>query len=92
MNIIQHLTKWREGLPDLPEVNFDINAKKTFEEIKDLSPNVFIKLFSNKDLEDIIKTVFPTGETLKLLAEYFEAESRDHKIYKTVLGLLNKII
>ena len=90
--IISHLTKWREELPDLPEINFDIDAEETFNEIRDLSPSDFIKLFSNKDLDVIIRTLFPTGETLELLADYFEKKSEDKKVYKTIFNLLNDVI
>lgn len=90
--IIRHLTRWRDELPDLPEINFDIDAEDTFEEIKDLPPSIFIKLFSNEDLEIIIETIFPKGETLRLLAEYFEKKGKEWQVYKTILNHLSKII
>ena len=85
--IMSFLLKWREDLPEFPEINFDLDPNFTFNEIKDLSANTYEKLFNN---EDIIKTIFPilfpTGETLKLLKGYFHSKSfsndRDGKRYK----------
>ena len=44
---IEYLKKWKEEIPDFPEINYDLNADHTFEEIKDLSPAIFRKLLSN---------------------------------------------
>ena len=87
--IVIYLKKWRDELSDLPEINFDIDAQDTFQEIKDLSPSVFIKLFANKGLYDILKTIFPSGEVLKLLTEHFEEKSKTKELYKKVLDHLN---
>ena len=87
--IIQHLKGWRNELPDLPEINFDIDAQDTFQEIKDLSPSVFIKLFANGGLYDILKVIFPSGEVLKLLAENFEERSKTKQLYKKVLDSID---
>ena len=86
--IISHLTRWREEIPDLPEINFDSDAEETFEEIKDLPPPVFRKLFSNEELDPIIRTLFPTGRTLGLLSLYFEQMSWKHKAYRKLFALL----
>ena len=85
--IISHLTRWREEIPDLPEINFDSDAEETFEEIKDLPPPVFRKLFSNEELDPIIRTLFPTGRTLALLSLYFEGRSRE-RVYRELFHLL----
>lgn len=39
--IISHLEQWKKQVPELPEINFDIDAKNTFNEIKDLNPYIY---------------------------------------------------
>ncbi len=70
--IIDYLTKWKETLPDMPEVNFDSNCDEAFNEIKDLSPAIYRKVFSNEDIkEQILPIIFSNGSVLRKLKEYF---------------------
>jgi hypothetical protein len=81
-NTLKYLEKWREKIPETPEINFDKEAKKTFNDIKDLKPLVFGKIFSNPEIfEQIILTLFPEKKVLFLLKDFFkeEAESNRHK-------------
>jgi hypothetical protein len=72
---IEYLKRWKEEIPDFPEINFDLNAIHTFEEIKDLSPAIFRKLLSNDVIfEQIVLTLFPEKTTLVLLQEYFKTK------------------
>ena len=81
--IIDYLKNWRMELPEIPEINFDINPVQSFNEIKNLSPSVFRKLFQNDELfNEIVLTLFPETKTLTLLRKYFESENE--KIYKTL--------
>jgi len=67
----------------VPEINFDLEAKHTFEEIKDLKPLIFRKLLENEQIfEEIILTLFPKKTTLKLLLKYFS--KKEGTIYKTI--------
>lgn len=86
--ILTHLSNWKQEIPDFPEINFDIDAQHTFEEIKNLKPLIFRKLFDNDDIfKEIILTLFPMKQTLKLLYNYFS--NREETIYQT---LANKLI
>ena len=81
--INKYLIKWRESIPNFPNFNFDSDSQDTFKEIKDLSPSLYNHLFSDDEIyEQIIKTLFPTGETLRLLLKYFS--SKNATIYKTI--------
>lgn len=83
--ILNYLTKWKEEIPDLPETNFDINYQNTFQEIKDLSPAIFRKLFSNDDIfKEILTIIFPEKKTLFLLLEYFKTKANEKTIYRTL--------
>jgi len=87
--IIDHLKKWRNELPDTPEINFDKEAKHSFEEIKNLSPSIYRKLFDNEEIyKEIVLTIFPEKKTLILLRKYFE--TIDKKIYKTLVTKLKQ--
>ncbi|SHH54371.1 HpyAIV family type II restriction enzyme [Thermosipho atlanticus] len=76
-NIIQWLTKWKNNLPDLPKINFDENPEQSFEEIKELEIRNWRKLLQNDKLweEGIIYVLFRTGETLRLVLEYFRKQT-----------------
>ena len=76
-NIIQWLTRWKNDLPDLPEINFDENPEQSFEEIKELEIRNWRKILQNDKLweEGIIYVLFRTGETLRLVLEYFGQQS-----------------
>ncbi len=85
--IITYLKKWRSELPDTPEINFDLEPKQSFEEIKDLSPSIYRKLFDNEELyKEIVLTIFPEKKTLVLLKNHFETKNK--KIYKTLVKKL----
>ena len=89
--IIAYLKKWRSELPDMPEINFDKNPDDSFEEIKDLPPQVYRKLFDNEYLyNEIVLTIFPEKRVLKLLSHYFEQQ--EQKIYKTLVDKLNILL
>lgn len=80
---LNYLEKWRKEIPDLPEINFDLNAQHTFEEIKDLKPLIYRKILENNQIfEEIILTLFPEKTTLKLLLQYFS--EKEGTIYKTI--------
>lgn len=87
--IMKYLEVWKREIPDLPEINFDLEAQRTFDEIKDLKPLVFRKLFENDDIyREIVLTLFPEKATLKLLYEYFL--TKQETIYKTLANGLSK--
>lgn len=89
--IVEHLTKWKEEIPELPELNFDIDAQSSFEEIKNITPAEYRKLFDNYEtLVDIYKILFPKCATLRLLYDYFLKQEAE--IYKTLAEKLDKVI
>jgi len=91
--ILQHLKEWKREIPDLPETNFDLDARSSFEEIKDLNPALFRIIFENDEIfNQIVLTIFPEKKTLKLLLEYFKLKSEEKTIYKTLSELLEKRI
>ena len=89
--ILQYLELWKKEIPDFPEINFYIDAQHTFEEIKDLKPLIFRKLFDNDIIfEQIVLTLFPEKKTLRLLLDYFK--SKEGTIYSTLAANLTKKI
>lgn len=81
--ILDYLEKWKKDLPDMPEINFDKNANNVFNEIKDLSPSIYRKLLTNKNiLEQIFPIIFPEKKVLQML--YDDFEKKDGDIYKTL--------
>ncbi len=87
--ILVHLKEWKKSIPELPETNFDLNAKNSFEEIKELNPTWFRHIFENEEIfNEIVLTIFPEKKTLKFLLEYFKSKSEEKTIYKTLSELL----
>ena len=89
--ILDYLEKWKKEIPELPETNFDLDAKESFEDIKDLNPIYFRKIFQNEEIfNEIILTIFPEKKTLNLLLKFFKRKSTEKIIYKTLAELLEK--
>jgi hypothetical protein len=89
--ILVYLEEWKQEIPDLPEINFDLDSVHTFEEIRDLKPLTFRKLLSNDQIfEQIVLTLFPEKTTLKLLLTYFE--NKETSIYKNLASMLRERI
>lgn len=85
--IIDHLTRWKEELPDMPEVNFDLNSASVFTEIKDISPSVYRRIFDHNDItEQILPILFPECMVLRLLRNHFQAiyDEKQMPIYKSL--------
>ncbi|MDA8015377.1 MAG: restriction endonuclease [Gammaproteobacteria bacterium] len=84
--ILEHLKKWQQSIPELPEINFDKDAQESFDEIKQLPPSTYTKLFSNHKLDELLRVLFPSGRALALLADYFaqQHQSTNRRKYKTL--------
>lgn len=81
--VVEYLTKWKETLPEMPEINFDANSDKVFEELKDLPPIIYRKLFKNEEIkEQIFPIIFSQGIVLRKLKEYFSLKKE--KAYKNI--------
>lgn len=91
--ILSYLEMWKNTLPDMPEINFDNEATTVFEEIKDLPPLVYRKLFSNDEIvRQIFPIIFPEGTVLEMLINYFI--TKRETIYNTLarMALVNTVI
>ncbi len=87
--ILQHLEQWKEEIPEVPNINFDLDSVTSFNEIKDLSPTLYAKIFSNDRIyNSIVLTIFPEKETLKLLLEHFKTKAKSQSKYIEVAKLL----
>ncbi|MFN3598815.1 MAG: HpyAIV family type II restriction enzyme [Aquificaceae bacterium] len=86
-NILLWLKQWKDNIPSLPEVNFDITPKESFEEIKELDLRSWKKLLEDDKIweEGIMKVIFRKGTTLKLLLNFFK-----DKGYADLVNLLTK--
>lgn len=89
--ILKYLEIWKQEIPDLPELNFDVDAQQTFEEIKDLEPLIYRKLLNNADIvEEIFPILFPQKKTLKLLQDHFG--NQPETIYRTLHDQISRIL
>ena len=92
--VTNYLEMWKANIPDLPEINFDMNPDLSFNEIKNLETIIYRKLFSNPDLAELLHVLFPERLTLNLLAEFFieKHQSGQGKIYETLNELCKNIM
>jgi Holliday junction resolvase-like predicted endonuclease len=80
-DMIDNLEKWREQLPELPEVNFDLDPSESFEEIKNLPLSVFKKLFTDERIiGEILPVVFPQNATVRLLLDFFNGKDNNKSV------------
>lgn len=87
--ILKYLEQWKVEIPDFPETNFDIDSKRSFEEIKDLTPSYYRKIFQSDTIfDEIVLTLFPEKKTLRLLLAYFKSKASEKMIYQTIASLL----
>lgn len=87
--ILRHLEQWKSEIPDFPETNFDMDAENSFEEIKNLSPSLYRRIFQDDTIfNKIILTLFPEKKTLRLLLNYFQSKASEKTIYQTIADLL----
>lgn len=74
--VLNHLARWREILPDLPSLNLDENLLESFKEIKDLAPSVYRKLLDNDGIFNLVLILFLEQKVLKMLAEHFRQQNK----------------
>jgi len=63
------IQEWKQGIPELPEINFDASPNDTFLEIQALANRYWRKLLSNETIwtTGVMQVLFPQGTTLKLI-------------------------
>jgi hypothetical protein len=84
---LSYLKQWKDTLPDMTEINFDNEPQETLKEFITIPPSVFRKIFENADIRtQILPILFPTGQVLRMLKEYFLSQSAP--IYRTLAGLI----
>lgn len=89
--ILEYLSCWKKDIPDMPQINFDINIDEYFNEIKKVEPNNFRKIFRNDEIfNEMILTISPNKILLTKLLEFFESQSQSLKIYKTLYNELKQ--
>ncbi|GAA7804522.1 type II restriction endonuclease [Helicobacter pylori] len=86
--VLNHLARWREILPDLPSLNFDGNPLEIFREIKDLAPSVYRKLLDNDEIFNLVLILFPEQKVLKMLVEHFKQQNKT--IYQQLASKLEE--
>jgi hypothetical protein len=91
--LLNFLERWKRGIPDMPSINFDDDARSTFDEIKDIDLPLFRRLFNNEEIrKEILPILFPQGKVLKLLHEYFLQNLSKGSIYKTLANKTKELI
>lgn len=89
-NLIEWLSRWKDELPDFPEINLDLSPRESFEEIKTMKPLYWRKIFENEQIWEagILRVLCRDGVTLKLMLDHFS--QRDTPAYRNLTQLLNE--
>lgn len=85
--LIKHLEKWKEGVPEFWDENVDAKVQENFDkdhrtssnEMKELKVGVLKKLFANSDLDAFLPILFPDGNSLDDLHQWFQDEQKKSK-------------
>jgi hypothetical protein len=92
--LISWIDQWKNGLSDIPEINFDLFPNKSFEEIKNIEPIYWKKLIGTESIweDGIIRVLFGNGTTLNMLFSYFSQQTTSEyaNIAKSLLERINK--
>lgn len=84
--IILNLKIWKISYKSF-DLDLDKSVSEHIDEIKSIKPEVFIKIFNNKEVvDDILPAIFPTGEALEQYAEFLKLKNKEK--YR---GLIEKI-
>ena len=88
--MLQWLESWKDSLPELPEINFDVEPEESYNEIRELEIRYWRKILESEKLwrEGIIKAIFREGITLKLLLKFFKAQ--DSHPYRRLADMLTQ--
>jgi len=88
--MLSWLKNWKDSLPEFPQINFDSNPEKSFNEIKNLGIGHWRRILENDRLWEggVMNVIFREGKTLIMLSEFFE--SKDRKRYKELAKLLEE--
>lgn len=88
--MLEWLGEWKNNLPEIPEINFDMSPEETFREIRDLEKRYWRKILTNDQIwdEGLMQVIFGTGETLDLICNYFNSQST--KAYRNLGRILRE--
>lgn len=87
--LLKYLEEWKKSIPELPTINFDEEAEINFEEIKNINPSIFRKLFSNDIIyKEILPIIFPEKKVLYMLKLYFQELWKEKSIYKNLSEMI----
>jgi hypothetical protein len=77
IEIEAHLQEWHKGEFTNQYLNFDENVEDSFCQLKQLTPNEWLKLMSNdKIFNNFVSTRFPQKTTLSRILDYFLEKSQ----------------
>lgn len=70
---IEYLGKWKDTLPDMPEVNFDLSCNEALSEIITLEPSIFRSIIENEEIKkEILPIISPQNLLIQKLCLEFE--------------------
>lgn len=75
--IMENLKVWKTSYKSF-ELDLDRSVSEHIDEIKSIKPEVFIRIFNNKEVvDDILPAIFPTGEALEQYAEFLKLKNKE---------------
>lgn len=86
--IMENLKIWKTSYKSF-DLDLDKTVSEHMDEIKSIKPEVFIRIFDNKEVvDDILPTIFSTGEALEQYAEFLKLKNK--KEYSSLIEKINE--
>ncbi len=75
--LVGSINEWKATHVQLPDLDFDLNSQTSFEELRVLEQRCWWNLLLEESLWEggVIQALFPSGQTLRLLRDYFASQS-----------------
>ena len=90
--IMKNLKIWKTSYKEF-ELNLDENFEQYIEELKSIKPEVFIRIFNNKEVVDsILPAIFPDGRALSEYAKFLKVKYKDKDKYNDLIDKIDKYV
>lgn len=88
--IMVNLREWKTSYKEF-ELNLDKNFQDNMKELKSIKPEIFIRIFNNKEVvDDILPAIFPEGIALNEYAKFLKEKYKDK--YDNLINEIDKYV
>mgnify|MGYP004531351583 CR=1 FL=1 len=90
--IMLNLKIWKTSYKSF-DLDLDKSVSEHIDEIRSIKPEVFIRIFNNKEVvDDILPAIFPEGTALREYAKFLKTKYKNKDKYNNLLNEINKYV